>query len=259
MQLIVTGFEKFAEFTYNPSQLAVEGLPEELELANGERAIPLKKLVFKSCCQDTWSSLEEVLRSSAGSQTVVLLTGLASRRDRISLERFALNIRDFRIADNEGHQPQDEPIDQSGPDAIRTSLPLPELCEKLSGKGYLCEVSNHAGTFLCNDIYYRCLLSSRQQGHPAATLFVHVPPLADYHASLERDRAERERAKEPGESAEQSGNRHDEAARSGQSGEPVELPEEHRSEIIRVYSSAILDIARLAFDAVMKVSSVKQV
>src|SRR5258706_14032401 len=99
MHLIVTGFDKFSEFAYNPSQLAVEAMSDRLALANAGQTVPVSRLVFKSCCQDTWSNLSAELMRHEGNDTVVILTGLASRRDLINIERFALNIRDYRIPD----------------------------------------------------------------------------------------------------------------------------------------------------------------
>lgn len=217
MQLIVTGFEKFADFDYNPSQQAVEALPDKLSLANGRQAVPVSRLVFKSCCEDSWAELSAKLGGQFGTPTVVIMTGLASRRDRISLERFALNIKDYRIPDNQGHQPQDGPIDPNGPEAIRTRLPLPAICERLNDMDHLCEVSNHAGTFLCNEIYYRSLRAGQVSGQPVTSLFVHLP-LPEAYDAASRDQPDA----------------------------PAELTEEQRQEIIAIYASALTEIARLA-------------
>ena len=219
MQLIVTGFEKFAEFTYNPSQLAVEALPEMLTLANGESAVPIIRLVLSACCERAWDALVPVLTRQPGTPTVVILTGLASRRDRINLERFALNIKDYRIPDNDGHQPEDEPIDSSGPEAIRTKLPLPSMASRLNDLDYLCMVSNHAGTFLCNEIYYRCLRTLELSGSPSTALFVHLP-LPESYLSAQKPIEEI-----PAE---------------------FELTDSERRQIIDTYSSALQEIGAFA-------------
>jgi pyroglutamyl-peptidase len=217
MRLIVTGFERFADFTYNPSQLAVEMLPDEISLANGDDLVRVNKLVFKGNSQDPWKELSSVLKQTEGSPTVVILTGLAGTRDRICLERFALNIRDFRIPDNSGNQPQDEQIAAGGPEGLRTRLPLPRISQHLNNCGYHCAVSNHAGTFLCNEIYYQSLLSGELRGHPHVSLFVHLP-LPEYYG----------------------------AGEEGGSGKASELTQEQTEAVIALYSAALAEIGDFA-------------
>ena len=57
---------------------------------------------------------------------------------------------------------------------MKTVLPVEAMCESLKKIGYKCEVSNSAGKFLCNFIYYASLLEGQVRGIPS--LFVHVPP-----------------------------------------------------------------------------------
>ncbi len=186
MNIIVTGFEKYADFSYNPSQLAVESLPDEITLAQDMEPISLTKLVFKSCCEDARDALGARLAALDDDPAAVILSGLAPTRDRINLERFALNIRDYRLADERGHQPAGERIDAAGPDAIRTDLPLRAMAQLLVGRGFLCEVSNHAGTFLCNEIYYRALRAAQLTGRRRASLFVHLPLPESYVTAMGR-------------------------------------------------------------------------
>lgn len=217
MRLIVTGFEKFANFTYNPSQLAVQMLPDRLSLANGEDLVQVTKLVFKGSSQDSWTELSRLLSLTENSPTVVILTGLAGTRDRIYLERFALNIRDFRIPDNSGNQPQDEQIAVGGPEGLRTNLPLPKISHHLNRCGYHSAVSNHAGTFLCNEIYYQSLLNGQLKGHPKVSLFVHFP-LPEYYGTSEDARG----------------------------GKACELTESETEATIALYSAALAEIGDFA-------------
>lgn len=171
----MSGFDAFDKLDYNPTQLVVESLPDRLEPDDHSPAIELTRLVLPTCCEQAWALLANSLNSHSGEPVILVATGLAQLRTRIELERFALNIRDYRIADNSGHQWLDTIIDEGGPQAIRTMLPLSELLKTLRGGGYACDISNHAGSFVCNDIYYRILRRLETITSPAAGLFVHFP------------------------------------------------------------------------------------
>ena len=103
------------------------------------------------------------------------MLGVAENRKSIGLERFALNIQDYSIEDNGGHKRVGRKIARNGPDAIATSVDVAKLCQLLRRRGLICDVSNHAGTFLCNEVYYRALNKARKSKHPTNILFVHLP------------------------------------------------------------------------------------
>ncbi len=49
----------------------------------------------------------------------------------------------------------------------------------------IANVSNHAGTFLCNELYYRCLRAQQKaKKSPSVALFVHLPCPEQYQATL---------------------------------------------------------------------------
>lgn len=83
----------------------------------------------------------------------VITVGQAAGRTGISPERVAINVDDFRIPDNGGNQPIDEPIYEDGPAAYFTTLPIKAITRKLQENGVPCQVSNTAGTFVCNHVF----------------------------------------------------------------------------------------------------------
>ncbi len=184
IRCLITGFTRFGPNTENSSQLVAESLPDHVKI-NGDCVVALKPMVLPTCCTQSWAKLSRQLRQHADKnrlngkakreRTILLLTGLAAKRDKLSLERFALNIRDFAIKDHGGHRYTDEPI-EDGPEALRTSFPLQELRRHLLSAGFPCVISNHAGTFVCNDIYYRSLFFQAEHGTPDLVLFIHIPP-----------------------------------------------------------------------------------
>ena len=111
------------------------------------------------------------------------MTGLAENLNYISLEHIALNVRDYRTKDAGGHKYDGTEI-VTGPLAIATDIQLFNLRQRLQQKGFPTAISHHAGTFLCNDIYYRALLFQLKNRTPDVVLFVHVPLLTRFRGAI---------------------------------------------------------------------------
>jgi len=69
----------------------------------------------------------------------------------------------------------EETIEAKAPQLLRTSLDLPHLQELLNTAGFPSDVSNHAGTFVCNELYFRALNYKREASDIDTVLFVHLP------------------------------------------------------------------------------------
>ena len=167
MKALVTGFEPFGGEPINPALEALERLPPRLgSVAIATRVLPA---VFGQALDE----LEEAVRATA--PDIVLCVGLAGGRAALSLERVALNIDDARIPDNRGGQPIDLPVVTGGPAAYLATLPIKAAVAALRDAGLPAIVSNSAGTFVCNHVFYGLM-------HLAATRrldfrggFLHVP------------------------------------------------------------------------------------
>jgi pyroglutamyl-peptidase len=101
--------------------------------------------------------------------------GLATRTDAVRLERVAINVADARIPDNAGHTPDDEPLAAAAPAAHFTGLPVKAVLAALRAAGIPGIVSNTAGTFVCNALFY----ALRETYGDGVTGFVHVPRTAE--------------------------------------------------------------------------------
>ena len=187
-ELILTGFDPFGEHGLNPSQLVVERFPDEIELLNGEKA-SVEKQILTTCCNRSWEVLEPILaeKTSRGKEAVLIMLGLADTRSNITMERVALNLRDYPIADNRGHKPPVEKIDPEEENAFFSNLPLEIVSARLVEKGCPVAVSNHAGTFVCNDIFYQSLAYRKKNSRLLSSLFVHLPGLANFRLKTESD------------------------------------------------------------------------
>jgi pyroglutamyl-peptidase len=95
----------------------------------------------------------------------------------MSLERVAINVNDARIPDNSGAQPVDTPVVEGGPAAYFTGLPIKAMLAALLAEGIRAEVSQTAGTFVCNHVFYGLmhLLATEPRWAGVRGGMVHVP------------------------------------------------------------------------------------
>jgi pyroglutamyl-peptidase len=164
MNILVSGFDPFGNESINPSGEAVRRLASRSPSGVVVRAIELPTVFHRS-----WALLEKAVLESA--PDAVICVGQADRRARISLERFAVNIMDARIPDNDGNQPRDQAIQDRGPQAYRSGLPLRAMEKALFDSGIPAHISDSAGTYVCNYIFYQL----RHHFPEIPGGFVHVP------------------------------------------------------------------------------------
>lgn len=167
--ILLTGFEPFGGESINPSWEAVRTLHERR--IGGYRVVArLLPTAFDASRRELERAVREV------EPAILLGVGQAGGRSRLSIERVAINVQDARIADNRGEQPIDEPVIAGGPAAYFSTLPIKAMLNALQQHSMPAEISNTAGTFVCNHIAYLMLhLASQRPGRRAG--FVHIPYL----------------------------------------------------------------------------------
>ena len=171
--VLVTGFDPFGGSAVNPSWDAVHALHERTiaghRIVGGE--IPT---IFGT----SLLRLEQLMEEHQ--PRLVVCTGQAGGRGAISLERVAINVNDARIPDNAGAKPIDVPIVPDGPAAYFTSLPIKAMLQALLNAGVRAEVSQTAGTFVCNQTFYGLMhLLARPRWQGTRGGLVHVPWLPE--------------------------------------------------------------------------------
>ncbi|TOG91731.1 pyroglutamyl-peptidase I [Vibrio parahaemolyticus] len=169
-KVLITGFEPFGGDAINPALEAVKRL-EETSLDGGiivTCQVPVTRFESISAVSDAIEAYQP---------DCVITVGQAAGRAAITPERVAINVDDFRIPDNGGNQPIDEPIIEQGPDAYFSSLPIKRIAQTLQESGIPCQVSNSAGTFVCNHLFYgvQHYLRDKSIRHG----FVHIPLLPE--------------------------------------------------------------------------------
>jgi pyroglutamyl-peptidase len=169
MKALVTGFEPFDRDRVNPSLEALRLLPPRLgALDIATASLPV---VFGAALP----ALREAIGAAA--PDIVLSVGLAGGRAELSLERIAINIDDARIPDNDGNRPIDRPVVAGGPAAYFATLPIKAAVAALREAGLPAAVSNTAGTFLCNHVFYGLMHEAERAVKPFRAGFLHVPYL----------------------------------------------------------------------------------
>jgi pyroglutamyl-peptidase len=109
----------------------------------------------------------------------LVMLGIAEKRDKITPERVAINLDDYRIPDNAGNQPHDEPVVAGAPAAYFATLPVKRMVGALAAAGIPAEVSHTAGTFICNHVSYALLHYIERTGVPCRAGFVHIPQMRE--------------------------------------------------------------------------------
>lgn len=99
--------------------------------------------------------------------------GQTAEGDKIRLERLAINMMDSAKGDNDGYIPDEEIICSEAPLALKTALPVKQLFTDCVNAGLPTMVSNSAGLYVCNRIYFEALR------HTTNSLFVHIPKNMD--------------------------------------------------------------------------------
>lgn len=167
-RVLLTGFEPFDGESTNPSWQAVRAAA----------AAPLDGLDVHTaelpCVYGTaLTTLRERVRALR--PDLVICVGQAGGRPDITVERVAVNVDDARIPDVSGAQPVDEPIVPGGPAAYFATLPIKACVAAVRAAGLPASVSNTAGTFVCNHVFYGLahLIATELPGTRGG--FVHVP------------------------------------------------------------------------------------
>ena len=157
MKILVTAFEPFDGREENQSSKLVQTLHLE----------HVDTLVLPVLYKVAFTKLRDYL--SHKQYDMIMMLGEGPNKV-MHLEHVALNMMHARIPDANGFQPVNQPIDD-GPVAIKTTLPLDRFQEILDHHHITYTHSFHAGTYVCNDLFYRIMRIDL----PIPCGFIHVP------------------------------------------------------------------------------------
>ncbi|WP_462410277.1 pyroglutamyl-peptidase I [Neobacillus sp. Marseille-QA0830] len=163
--LLLTGFEPFLEFPINPTEKIVTELDGKTVGAYQIKGL-LLPVTYEEAGRRVLDAIDQIKPDA------VISLGLAGGRANITPERIAINCRDG-APDNNGVVLNDAPIYEDGPAGYFSKLPIRKFVETLKENGYPAEISNTAGTYLCNNVMYTALHALKDQPVPAG--FIHIP------------------------------------------------------------------------------------
>jgi pyroglutamyl-peptidase len=172
MRLLLTAFEPFAGELINPS----------LEAARQMEKIDFRGTVIHvaELPVDRYRAVDVALgQISSIKPDVVIMLGEAGGRYRVNPERVAINVDDFRIADNAGNQPRDEPIVEGGPVGYFSTIPIRAITDRIMKAHIPAAISNSAGSYLCNRLFYSVMHAIDTERLPAIAGFIHLPYFHD--------------------------------------------------------------------------------
>lgn len=172
--VLLTGFDPFGGDPVNPSWRIAQALHGR-QIA-GHRIVAAQ---LPTVFGDALTALNTALRRHQ--PALVICLGLAGGRSALSIERIAINVNDARIADNAGAQPIDTPVIEGAAAAYFSTLPIKAMCAAMLAEGVPAEVSQTAGTFVCNHVFYGLMhrLASGRGLKGTRGGFIHVPLLPE--------------------------------------------------------------------------------
>ncbi|MBY0451393.1 MAG: pyroglutamyl-peptidase I [Bdellovibrionaceae bacterium] len=165
MKILVTGFKPFLGHDQNPS--------ERLSVELAQNFSEVESLILPVEFGRAFEVLDRHL--SARSYDYILLLGQAAGRHRISIEKIGLNWAETHHRDEAGIKPVNGPLVAGAELALMTKFPVDEVYRQLIEQKLPVHVSFSAGTYVCNDIYFRAM-----ERHPDKKIvFIHVPLLPE--------------------------------------------------------------------------------
>ena len=169
-RILLTGFEPFHEYKINSSWSLVDSFK------NTTSDFECIKLLLPVEFKAVSNLVPEILKQY---QPDIVLAFGQCIGDSIRIERVALNIDDARSADNAGYAPADIKIHDDGKNAYFATLPIKRMQQVVADKNIPAVISNSAGTYVCNHLFYELLYWCDKLSLPTKIGFVHLPRLPE--------------------------------------------------------------------------------
>lgn len=161
--VLITAFEPYERWQENSSWLCLLELTRErpTDPAIATRRYPV----------DFQAARERLAQDLKANYDYALHLGQAPRSAAIRLEEIGLNLG------GGCSEPAKRlsPLVADGPLAFRSELPLADWAAKLRNAGIPAQVSQHAGTYLCNALLYWSHYYSQQFALRTRSAFLHLP------------------------------------------------------------------------------------
>eukprot|EP01023_Acetabularia_acetabulum_P066613 TRINITY_DN9016_c0_g1_i3.p1 TRINITY_DN9016_c0_g1~~TRINITY_DN9016_c0_g1_i3.p1 ORF type:complete len:238 (-),score=23.89 TRINITY_DN9016_c0_g1_i3:225-938(-) len=183
LKFVVTGFSAFHGVDDNPSAMLAQEINSDFKnICDHDLEVALILNVSADDVKQWLVGQQHKMASkdmSHDSHVIWLHLGVHVKATSYILETRAKNNATFRCPDNKDWCPQDEKIEPSKPlnSHLYTDLDIEQVTASLQLKGFDVELSDDAGKFVCNWLYYLSLQDSLHFPGKWHSLFVHVPRL----------------------------------------------------------------------------------
>lgn len=170
-RILVTGFSSFPGVPANPTEALIGALalrPEALA-PFGEVRLEVLPVEYRAVP----SRLAAL--GSAFAPDIAVHFGVSAQAEAFAVEMLARNAVCVAKPDNSGFVPL-EPFVRQEAEPLGSSLPVEAILAALRHAGLSAEVSDDAGDYLCNFLFYLSRGAHCPPFAPAMAGFVHVPP-----------------------------------------------------------------------------------
>lgn len=165
--VMVSYFDAFDKAPFNSSEVVARALFEKLK---NHPDYDLKLCALSTVFDKSFGELENCLKNESTSPTLII--GLGESNCNYKIEIMARNLDKTAGPDNAGNERKNTKILSEGVKALAFNYPLEQMyCALDQKRRNELEVSNDAGTFVCNNLAYQFA-----HYYPEKTFgFIHVP------------------------------------------------------------------------------------
>lgn len=177
VRVLISGFEPFLDEKVNPTEKLAHFANSCDFHASGLSRLDVRGVVLPVVFDAAFERLES--ERQLFRPDVVLSFGLAGGRTRFEVEMLAVNSRGGEQTgrgDNRGQVLGGKVLNSSGaPLSLTTTLPVEKILAGLESASVSSGRSWTAGTYVCNDLFYR--MQERLRFTRVRSGFIHVPRL----------------------------------------------------------------------------------
>lgn len=177
--ILVTGFGPYGITPVNPANQSARTL-DGMNIA-GARVVGIEAPSYWFKCINTViTAIKEF------EPVMVIMLGEFGGRAMLTVERIAQNISDstrYGLQDNDGLKQQGEAVVPGGPAAYYSTLPLRAMVLAMRKAGFPADISDAAGTLMCNHLMYGVLHYIEASHLPIRAGWIHLPTLPEVAAT----------------------------------------------------------------------------
>lgn len=167
--ILITGFGPFPGVPHNVSASIAEAVGKA-----ARRRFPSSSIVTASLPTEWDIAPEQAADLICDLRPALSLHfGVSDNAEGFVVETIARNEAD-RV-DAAGQSPMVPTLEPFGPDELPTGLPAGRIHARLQRLGLPARLSRDAGTYLCNAVFYRSLLTNHELGSGGRSGFIHIP------------------------------------------------------------------------------------